>query len=566
MRLDQIGKYKILEKIGQGAASTVYKGFDADLGRHVAVKVMSADAGGDETLRKRFEREAQSAARLAHPHIITVYDFGQEQDKLYMAMELLEGMDLKQAIVEQKLPTLEQQLEVMEQICEGLAFAHANEIIHRDLKPANIRLLADGQVKIMDFGLARQAGSDMTRTGLVMGTPYYMSPEQMRGEHVDARSDIFSLGCVFYELLTGAKPFDAESLHSVLYKVLKAEPRPAREVLPDLPVVVSQVLDRALAKDRTQRFADGGELLRGVQMAREAMASGLGGQPLVGLDSGGAKAAVPASPEARSPRADVGAGVPPSEASRSASAAAPRRPSRSMSAAASAIGRATAPTPRSRVPLYLIIGGLIAVGLVAAAAVVVMLVGNRGTSPAPKAPPNQIDELAKAVVATQIEVARKKLQLGDYDEALRQAERAQKLAVPGDPEVQQVIRDARQAKDRVEVAVREARAAAAGSDEDKKAEAYWGLLQAAPDSPVAGDLAGTLEPSFRARAEEAQRLMTAARQGAEKAQAARLSVFQEGVGQARAGEGALRERRFAVAAREFMRARMRFDRALRSVR
>ena len=215
-------------------ASTVYKGFDADLDRYVAIKTMSADAGGDETLRKRFEREAQSAARLAHPHIITVYDFGQEQDKLFMAMELLEGMDLKQAIIEHKLQTLDQKLDVMEQICEGLAFAHANEIIHRDLKPANIRLLADGQVKIMDFGLARQAGSDMTRTGLVMGTPYYMSPEQMRGEHVDARSDIFSLGCVFYELLTGTKPFDAESLHSVLYKVLKAEPRPVREVLPEL--------------------------------------------------------------------------------------------------------------------------------------------------------------------------------------------------------------------------------------------------------------------------------------------------------------------------------------------
>ena len=305
--MDQIGKYKILEKIGQGAASTVYKGFDADLGRYVAIKTMSADAGGDETLRKRFEREAQSAARLAHPHIITVYDFGQEQDKLFMAMELLEGMDLKQAIIEQKLETLDQKLDVMEQMCEGLAFAHANEIIHRDLKPANIRLLADGQVKIMDFGLARQAGSDMTRTGLVMGTPYYMSPEQMRGEHVDARSDIFSLGCVFYELLTGTKPFDAESLHSVLYKVLKAEPRPVREVLPSLPVVVAQVLERALAKDRAQRFADGRELLRGVQLAREAIASGRGAEPLTGLESLGVKAPHPRPPRRR-PRAASRAG------------------------------------------------------------------------------------------------------------------------------------------------------------------------------------------------------------------------------------------------------------------
>ncbi len=561
--MDQIGKYKILEKIGQGAASTVYKGFDADLGRHVAIKTMSAESGGDETLRKRFEREAQSAARLAHPHIITVYDFGQEQDKLYMAMELLEGMDLKQTIVEHRLLTLDQKLDVMEQICEGLAFAHANEIIHRDLKPANIRVLADGQVKIMDFGLARQAGSDMTRTGLVMGTPYYMSPEQMRGEHVDTRSDIFSLGCVFYELLTGAKPFDAESLHSVLYKVLKAEPRPVREVLPELPLVVGQVLDRALAKDRNHRFADGGELLRAVQRAREAIASGQGDQPLVGLDSAGARGPAPAAPEARPTRGE-GAPVPPSEASRSASVAAPRRPNR-PSPGASAIGRATAPAPRSRVPLYLLVGGLIAAGIVAAVVVAFMVFTPKGPSPNPRASSTQLDALARAVVATQLEVARKKLESGDYEEALRQAERAQKLD-PGDGDVQKVLKEASQAKERVDGAVREARAAAAGSDDRKKAEAYWALLQVAPDSAVAGDLAGSIDPSFRARADEAQRLMTAARQSAEKAQATRLPVFEEGLAQAKAGESALRDRRFATAGREFMRARTRFERARRSVR
>jgi serine/threonine protein kinase/Tfp pilus assembly protein PilF len=555
--LDQIGKYKILEKIGQGAASTVYKGFDADLGRHVAIKTMSAESGGDETLRKRFEREAQSAARLAHPHIITVYDFGQEQDKLYMAMELLEGMDLKQAIVERRLETLDQQLEVMVQICDGLAFAHANGIIHRDLKPANIRLLADGQVKIMDFGLARQAGSDMTRTGLVMGTPYYMSPEQMRGEHVDTRSDIFSLGCVFYELLTGTKPFDAESLHSVLYKVLKAEPRPVREVLPELPFVVAEVLERALAKDRTHRFADGGQLLRAVQLAREAIAAGQGDKPLTGLESG----AAPAPPEPRPIRSDAPAT--PNEASRSTSVSAPRRP-RPASAPASAIGRAPAPAPRSRVPLYLMVGGLIAVGLVAAAVVVVMLLRPRSTAPAPKAT-TQIDSLARAVVSTQVEVARQKLDAGDYDEALRQAERAQKID-PSDADVQQVLKEAGEAKERVDGAVRSARAAAAGSDAGLKADAYWALLQAAPDSPVALELTSAMDPAFRARAEEAQGLMTAARQGAEKAQANRLPAFAEGVALAKNGESAMRDRRFAAAGREFMRARARFERARRTVR
>jgi tetratricopeptide (TPR) repeat protein len=175
-----------------------------------------------------------------------------------------------------------------------------------------------------------------------------------------------------------------------------------------------------------------------------------------------------------------------------------------------------------------------------------------------------MDALAKVVVATQVEVARQKLEGGDYDEAVRQAERAQKLD-PGDADVQKVLKDARQAKDKVESAVREAREAAAGADQAKKADTYWGLLQVAPDNPVAGELAPALDASFRPRAEEAQRLMTVARQIAEKAQATRLSAFEEGATQSRAGLGALRDRRYASAAREFMRARQRFDRARRSV-
>src|SRR5262245_50723787 len=164
IQLEKIGKYRILEKIGQGATSSVYKGYDAALDRHVAVKTISMESGGEnETLRRRFEREAQSAARLNHPHIVTVYDYGEEQNKLYMAMELLEGVDLKRAIAEGRIVELDDKIEVIRQIADGLAFAHANGIIHRDLKPANIHLLPDGEVKIMDFGLARLTGSDMTR-------------------------------------------------------------------------------------------------------------------------------------------------------------------------------------------------------------------------------------------------------------------------------------------------------------------------------------------------------------------------------------------------------------------
>src|SRR5438105_5297621 len=151
--LEHIGKYKVLEKIGQGAMGEVYKAHDPILNRFVAVKTISAELGGDDTLRKRFQREAQSAARLNHPHIITVYDYGEEQGKIYMAMELLDGVDLKQTIARRKAMSLDEKLSVVDQIAEGLAFAHANEIVHRDLKPANIHLLTNGQVKIMDFGL-----------------------------------------------------------------------------------------------------------------------------------------------------------------------------------------------------------------------------------------------------------------------------------------------------------------------------------------------------------------------------------------------------------------------------
>src|SRR5687768_16773320 len=274
MQLEQIGKYKILEKIGQGAMGEVYKAHDSILNRWVAVKTISTALAGDDTLRKRFQREAQSAARLNHPNIITVYDYGEEHAKIYMAMELLEGTDLKQTIVRRVPLSLDEKLEIMDQICDGLAFAHAGDIVHRDLKPANIHLLANGQVKIMDFGLARLGGSEMTRTGMVMGTPHYMSPEQVRGERADSRSDIFSLGCVFYELLTYRKPFDADSMHAVLFKVMQENPAPVAEFAPDVPHVLQDLLDRALAKDPNQRLQDAGQLRAALHMARESIAEG----------------------------------------------------------------------------------------------------------------------------------------------------------------------------------------------------------------------------------------------------------------------------------------------------
>ena len=220
-----IGKYRLLDRIGAGAMGEVYRAHDSVLDRPVALKII---VGGDDEKRQRFRREAQSAARLAHPNIVVVHDFGEDSGRFFMAMEFLDGHDLKRVIQHQSLLDLRARLLVMEQICEAVSFAHAMNVVHRDLKPANIFLLPNGQVKILDFGLARVGHSSMTGTGTVLGTPNYMAPEQIKGQRVDARSDIFSLGAVFYELLSGRRAFEGETLHSVLYKVLQHEPEPLR--------------------------------------------------------------------------------------------------------------------------------------------------------------------------------------------------------------------------------------------------------------------------------------------------------------------------------------------------
>src|SRR5258708_17893577 len=219
MDLVQIGKYEVVAKIGQGAMGEVYKAHDPALGRFVAIKTISQRLDVNDLMRQRFQREAQAAAQLAHPNIITVFEFGEEEGMSYIAMELLEGIDLKEVIERRTLARLEDKLPVLEQICDGLAFAHGKGLVHRDLKPANIHLLSTGQSKIMDFGLARRS-TDAARTAVVMGTPYYMAPEQAQGGRASTRSDIFSLGAVAYELFAGPPALWGETLSPLLLRVL----------------------------------------------------------------------------------------------------------------------------------------------------------------------------------------------------------------------------------------------------------------------------------------------------------------------------------------------------------
>ncbi|MBI4010906.1 MAG: serine/threonine protein kinase, partial [Candidatus Rokubacteria bacterium] len=251
---ERIGKYRVVEPIGRGGMGSVYKAHDPVLDRMVAVKVMTEGAEVGTEARERFLREAQSAARLNHPNIITVYELGEDRGQVFIVMELLEGEPLSRLIARVPPPSLRQKLAIMVQICEGLGFAHRRGVIHRDVKPANIFILQNGQVKILDFGIARLSSSELTRTGLLMGTPNYMSPEQARGRRTDARSDIFSTGVVFYELLSGRKPFLGEDYFETMEKVRSEDPRPLAELVAGLPLPLVRAVERSLAKDPAVRY------------------------------------------------------------------------------------------------------------------------------------------------------------------------------------------------------------------------------------------------------------------------------------------------------------------------
>ena len=258
--LKTLGKYQIRQEIGKGAMGVVYLGFDPGLEREVALKVMASAIVSDNELKERFEKEAKSVARLQHPNIVTVYDLGYDaQGAPYIAMEYLKGQDLEHRIRRDPL-TFREKLDVVAQTCRGLAHAHKNGIVHRDIKPANVFITESGEAKIMDFGVARWQQSSHTQTGAVLGTADYMSPEQIRGQKVDGRSDIFSAGVILYRLLTNKKPFAGENIQAVFFKVLNQEPPelvlPDGNSMPELQAIV----DKALSKNVEDRYAGAEDL------------------------------------------------------------------------------------------------------------------------------------------------------------------------------------------------------------------------------------------------------------------------------------------------------------------
>jgi serine/threonine protein kinase/Tfp pilus assembly protein PilF len=270
--MKNIGKYEILEELGRGGMGVVYKAYDASLEREVALKVIQQIALDVADTKARFYREARMAARLSHDAIAVIYEIGEDAGVPFIAMEYLPGRDLRMVIDSKENLSLEQKLDYARQICRGLQYAHGKNVIHRDIKPENIKLLDDGRVKIIDFGIAKpytptsspedkSTNVALTRMGMRVGTPWYMSPEQARGNPVDRRSDIFSFGVVLYELLTYSKPFQGDDT-TVLYKILHEEPAPIKLEESGLTDEVQKILSRCLAKDHEERYGDCSEILK----------------------------------------------------------------------------------------------------------------------------------------------------------------------------------------------------------------------------------------------------------------------------------------------------------------
>ncbi|MBI2900217.1 MAG: protein kinase [Planctomycetes bacterium] len=256
----EFGAYTLLSELGRGGMGVVYRAVHKPLGRHVALKVLErVDEPGTGEINARFQREAQVMARLVHPNIVTIHDYGVHEDRPYIAMELVQGTSLDRHL-KTVFPPREKVLSLLASVARALAYAHAQGVVHRDVKPANILVDAEGNARLADFGLAKTTDQKLTWTGALLGTPMYMSPEQAQGRTVDARSDLFSLGAVMYECITGAPPFTGTSIEAIVNRVARSDPVPPRVVEPGIPRDAENVCLKALAKDAAHRYASAQEL------------------------------------------------------------------------------------------------------------------------------------------------------------------------------------------------------------------------------------------------------------------------------------------------------------------
>jgi serine/threonine protein kinase len=272
----QLGRYVIQSELGRGAMGVVYKATDSVLERAVAVKTVNITLEREyaDKYEKRFYQEAKAAGSLNHPNIVTIHDVGKAGDVVYMAMEYIEGVELRTLIGEGKPLRLPQALSIAAQVAEGLAFAHQRGVVHRDIKPANIMVVANGPVKITDFGIARMRGSgDLTQTGMLLGSPKYMSPEQVIGKRADQRSDLFSLGVILYEMLCGVAPFNGENVTALMYQIVNFVPPAPSSVNAAVPEMLDLIVAKMLAKPLEERYQDAAELARDLRECERHIAA-----------------------------------------------------------------------------------------------------------------------------------------------------------------------------------------------------------------------------------------------------------------------------------------------------
>ena len=293
----KFGKYEIVRVLGRGGMGVVYEAFDRALGRSVALKAMTAEVATRTELRMRFLREARAVAKLQHPNIVVVHELGEEDGTPFIAMEFLEGSPLDDLLVRGMAGDSFEKIEIVIQVAKALQHAHSKGVIHRDIKPANIMRLTDGTVKVVDFGIAHLANQTMTGTGVLLGTLAYLSPEQLNGEGVDHRTDIFSLGIVLYEMFSGSLPFAGPTPAETMRKILLEPPPPLDRRVADYPPALQGVLDRALAKNQAERYQSCAEMIADLTRLQRILAS-----PPVSERAGQAPAIATAVEEPPAPR------------------------------------------------------------------------------------------------------------------------------------------------------------------------------------------------------------------------------------------------------------------------
>src|SRR5450631_2019771 len=272
--ISNLGRYEVISELGQGAMGVVYKALDPLIDRVVAIKTINLGLALDEKeeYEARFYQEAKAAGRLSHPNIVTIFDLGKSGDVAYIAMEFLQGRELRDILNDTQTLPVADVLSIVSQVAIGLAYAHEHGIVHRDVKPANIMVGADVHVKITDFGIARmESASVRTQTGMVLGSPKYMSPEQVIGKQIDQRSDIFSLGVVLYEMLTGKAPFIGENVNAIMYQTLNSIPPPPGSINSTVPDMLNFIVAKALAKGLEDRYQSAKELADDLRACRNSM-------------------------------------------------------------------------------------------------------------------------------------------------------------------------------------------------------------------------------------------------------------------------------------------------------